>query len=200
LGGTQMRLERISENKIKFSISVEELEQKGLFEQDKWKDSLMWHDLFEDMLDEVQGKFGIEAQMEITVEIESFDEQEICMILTLELDDEDYSDFEGSIELFQPIIEKDLLFHFAELDGIIDVLNRLKHTQKFQSGTLEISFFHFEGKYYLLFENIPRSQHILIESIVHEYGTLSNQTKYMILEYGHTIILKQTMEMLTKFF
>ncbi|WP_175991179.1 adaptor protein MecA [Bacillus sp. Marseille-Q1617] len=195
-----MRLERISDNKIKFSISVEELEQKGLFEQDQWKDSLIWHDLFEDMLDEVQGKFGIEAQMEITVEIESFDDEEICMILTLELDDEDYSDVEGSIELFHPIIEKDLLFHFADLDGVIDVMNRLRHTQKFQSGSLEISFFHYEANYYLLFENIPRSLHLMIESVVLEYGTLSNQTKYMIMEYGHAIILKHTMEKMTNYF
>ncbi|MEG9297449.1 adaptor protein MecA [Mangrovibacillus sp. Mu-81] len=195
-----MRLERISDNKIKFSISVEELEQKGLFEQEQWKDSLMWHDLFEDMLDEVQGKFGIDAQMEITVEIESFDEQEICMILTLELDDEDYSDVEGSIELFHPIIDKDLLFHFNDIEEIIEVLTRLKSTVKIQSASLEISFFHYEEKYYLLFENIQGNQHNLVESIVLEYGSLSNQTKYMMLEYGHVIILKNTMEKMKQYF
>ncbi len=195
-----MRLERISDNKIKFSISVEELEQKGLFEQEQWKDSVMWHDLFEDMLDEVQGKFGIEAQMEITVEIESFDEEEICMILTLELDDEDYSDFEGSMELVKPIIENDLLFHFNDLEGTIDVLNRMRHTSKFQEHPAEISFFYYESKYYLLFENIPRSQHLLIKTIVLEYGALSNLTAYMIKEYGHPIILKHAMEKMTKYF
>jgi adapter protein MecA 1/2 len=195
-----MRLERISDNKIKFSISVEELEQKGLFEQEQWKDSLMWHDLFEDMLDEIQGKFGIDAQMEITVEIESFDEQEICMILTLELDDEDYSDVESSIELFHPIIDKDLLFYFHDLEGIIDVLNRLNHTDKFKPASLEVSFFHYEDKYYLLFENIPGNQHYLVKSIVLEYGTLSNQTKYMMLEYGHAIILKNAMQKMKQYF
>ena len=96
-GGVQiMKLEKISDNKIKFSIGVEELEQKGLFEQDQWKDSYIWHDLFEEMLDEVQGKFGIETQVEITVEIESFDEQEICMILTLE-SEEDFSDWDDGL-------------------------------------------------------------------------------------------------------
>jgi adapter protein MecA 1/2 len=196
----QMRLERISDNKIKFSISVEELEQKGLFEQDQWKDSVMWHDLFEDMLDEVQGKFGIEAQMEITVEIESFDEEEICMILTLELDDEDYSDIEGSTELMQPIIENDLLFHFIDFEGIIDVLNRLRHTSKFDDRPLEISLYNYESKYYLLFENIPRSQNMLLKTIIMEYGASSNQTSCMIKEYGHPIVLKQAMEKVTKYF
>jgi adapter protein MecA 1/2 len=195
-----MRLERISENKIKFSISVEELEQKGLFEQDQWKDSVMWHDLFEDMLDEVQGKFGIETQMEITVEIESFDEEEICMILTLELDDEDYSDFEGSMELVQPIIEHDLLFHFIDFEGIINVLNRLKHTPKFQERPLEISFYYYDSKYYLLFENIPRNQQLLMKSILLEYGASANQTAYMIKEYGHPIVLKNALEKVTKYF
>jgi adapter protein MecA 1/2 len=195
-----MRLERISNNKIKFSISVEELEQKGLFEQEQWKDSLMWHDLFEDMLDEIQAKFGIDAQMEITVEIESFDEQEICMILTLELDDEDYSDVERSIELFHPIVDKDLLFHFNDLEGIIDVLNRLNHMDKIKSASLEVSFFYYDDKYYLLFENVPGKRHSLVESIVLEYGTISNQTKYMILEYGHAIILKNTMEKMKQYF
>ncbi|XXM74148.1 adaptor protein MecA [Lysinibacillus sphaericus] len=195
-----MRLERISDNKIKFSISVEELEQKGLFEQEQWKDSVMWHDLFEDMLDEVQGKFGIEAQMEITVEIESFDEEEICMILTLELDDEDYSDFEGSMEQVQPIIENDLLFHFIDFEEIIDVLNRLRHSSKFEDRPLEISLYTYESKYYLLFENIPRSMYLLLKTIVLEYGASSNQTAYIIKEYGHPIVLKQAMEKVTKYF
>ncbi|MCA1054669.1 adaptor protein MecA [Rossellomorea aquimaris] len=195
-----MRLERISENKIKFSISVEELEQKGLFEQDKWKDSLSWHDLFDDMLDEVQGKFGIEAHMEITVEIESFDEQEICLILTLELDDEDYSDIEGSLELIQPVMETDMLFYFYDLDGVIDVLKRLKDTQHLESCTLDISLLHMENKYYLLFENVPQIRTLSIESIVLEYGESSNQTTCTMLEYGHPIILKQAMEMMTKYF
>ena len=140
-----MKLERISDNKIKFSISVEELEQKGLFEQDQWKDSYMWHDLFEDMLDEVQGKFGIETQMEITVEIESFDDQEICLILTLESED-DFSDREEGTEMMKSMNDHDVLVYFNDFEDLLNLLKRINEMGKLSHSHIQCSIFYLYGR------------------------------------------------------
>ncbi|BCB04560.1 adaptor protein MecA [Bacillus sp. KH172YL63] len=194
-----MKLERISENKIKFSISVEELEQKGLFEQDQWKDSYMWHDLFEDMLDEVQGKFGIEAQMEITVEIESFDDYEICMILTLESED-DFSDWEDGMELMNFESDHDILVYLDDVEDLISLLKRLDDTDKVSNSLTQLSIIHFENHYYVLIENLLEGDSFILEAICTDYGQQSNITKHILLEYGRIVLLKDSIEKILFYF
>ncbi len=157
-----MKLERISENKIKFSITVEELEQKGLFEQEEWKNSYMWHDLFEDMLEEVQWKFGIETQMEITVEIESFDEREVCMILTLEAD-EDYSDWEDIHEEAPPE-ERHLLVYMEDIEDIISAVKRVSDVHWWQHSNGNTGLYFHEGRYYLFIDDLSPEGTVTIGS------------------------------------
>ncbi|MCA1058299.1 adaptor protein MecA [Rossellomorea aquimaris] len=194
-----MKLERISDNKIKFSISVEELEQKGLFEQDQWRDSYMWHDLFEDMLDEVQGKFGIETQMEITVEIESFDDQEICMILTLESDD-DFSDWEEGTEMMKSMNDYDVLVYFDDFDDLIALLKRIDEMGKVNNALIQCSIFYYENNYYILIENLLEGDSFILEAICAEYGQHSTVTKYILMEYGRTVLLRDSIEKILFYF
>ncbi len=194
-----MKLERISDNKIKFSISVEELEQKGLFDHDQWKDSLMWHDLFEDILDEVQGKFGIENQMEMTVEIESFDEQEICMILTLENDD-DFSDWDEGIVSVPPKKEHDILISFNNIDDVIQLVKRIQNLTCIKQDTLEVSLYYYKKEYSLLFENIQDKERLAIEALSYEYGNPAVYSKHLLLEYGLHILKEDTIEKILFYF
>ncbi|MGM0751289.1 MAG: adaptor protein MecA [Bacillota bacterium] len=194
-----MKLERISDNKIKFSISVEELEQKGLFEQDQWKDSYMWHDLFEDMLDEVQGKFGIETQMEITVEIESFDDQEICMILTLESED-DFSDWEEENGIMKSVNDHDVLVYFDDFEDVLNLLKRINELSKVNNRLVQLSIYYYENNYYLLIENLLECDSIILEAICAEYGQYSNISKYILMEYGRAVLLKDSIDKILFYF
>ncbi|KAA0562740.1 hypothetical protein F0342_16410 [Bacillus sp. CH30_1T] len=199
LGGTKMKLERISDNKIKFSISVEELEQKGLFEQDQWKDSYMWHDLFEDMLDEVQGKFGIETQMEITVEIESFDDQEICMILTLESED-DFSDWEDESGIMKSMNDHDVLVYFDDFEDVLDLLKRINELNKVNNRVIQLSIYYYEKNYYLLIENLLEYDSLVMEAICAEYGQQSKTTKHILMEYGRAVLIKDSIDKILFYF
>ncbi|MCA1063214.1 adaptor protein MecA [Rossellomorea sp. AcN35-11] len=194
-----MKLERIADNKIKFSISVEELEQKGLFEQDQWKDSYMWHDLFEDMLDEVQGKFGIETQMEITVEIESFDEQEICMILTLE-SEEDFSDWEDDHKIMKSINDHDVLVYFDDFEYMLDLLKRMRESNKVNHSLIQLSIYYYNHNYYLLIENLVESEGKILEAICSEYGERTKLSKHVLMEYGRAILLKDSIDKILFYF
>ncbi|MDT9024692.1 MULTISPECIES: adaptor protein MecA [Rossellomorea] len=194
-----MKLERISDNKIKFSISVEELEQKGLFEQDQWKDSYMWHDLFEDMLDEVQGKFGIETQMEITVEIESFDDQEICMILTLESED-DFSDWEDESGIMKSMNDHDVLVYFEDFEDVLDLLKRINELNKVNNRLIQLSIYYYEKNYYLLIENLLEYDSLVMEAICAEYGQQSKITKHILMEYGRAVLIKDSIDKILFYF
>ena len=55
-----MRLERLNENKIKIFLTLDDLFDRGLSNEDIWKDSLKWHQLFHDMLEEASETFDVD--------------------------------------------------------------------------------------------------------------------------------------------
>ncbi|PMY00814.1 adaptor protein, partial [Pseudomonas sp. MPR-R5A] len=55
-----MHLERLNFNKIKIFLTLDDLIDRGLTKEDIWKDSLKWHQLFQDMLEEASEKFGVD--------------------------------------------------------------------------------------------------------------------------------------------
>lgn len=87
-GRKSMKLERISSNKIKYSITFEELSERGIMENDL--DSPIWNHLFEEMLELADQAYHVGESDMLTIEIYSFNVQELVFILTVgEVDDAD---------------------------------------------------------------------------------------------------------------
>jgi adapter protein MecA 1/2 len=195
-GAIFMRLEKISENQIKFSIDVNELEDKGIFDEEQWKDSFVWHDLFEDMLDEIQKKFGFEAQMEVTVEIESVNDTEICLILTLDSED-DFTEGEGRFPT-STIDELTSAYEFNDFEDVISMFLRLDTSRSEAVGAC--SLYSWKNLYIIIYENLPSELFALVDSLGTEYGRHSNYTIHMVKEYGMPILLKNTMKTIKDYF
>lgn len=89
-----MKLERISSNKIKYSITFEELSERGIMENDL--DSPIWNHLFEEMLELADQAYHVGESDMLTIEIYSFNVQELVFILTVgEADDADPGEWAG---------------------------------------------------------------------------------------------------------
>ena len=84
-----MRLERLNYNKIKIFITLDDLFDRGLTKDDIWKDSLKWHQLFRDMLEEASETFDVEIQGSVAVEIFSMQAQGMVMIVTMDEQEEE---------------------------------------------------------------------------------------------------------------
>ncbi len=84
-----MRLERLNYNKIKIFITLDDLFDRGLTKDDIWKDSLKWHQLFHDMLEEASETFDVEIQGSVAVEIFSMQAQGMVMIVTMDEQEEE---------------------------------------------------------------------------------------------------------------
>ena len=112
-----MKLERISANKIKYSITFEELTNKGFLQDEILKESFLWDVLFDEMLDEAGRIFELNHFGAVSVEIFSLTSKELVLILTIEEDDESvmleidskmtYSNINGidKIEVPQDVID-----------------------------------------------------------------------------------------------
>ena len=190
-----MRLERLNYNKIKIFLTLDDLFDRGLTKEDIWKDSLKWHQLFQDMLEEASETFEVEIQGSVAVEIFSMQAQGMVMIVTMqEQEDEVFSDsfidmqvtLEGNIEI---------LFEIEDFEDVIQLANRLAIIG-FAGGTL----YYMNNAYYFLIENICQDTQTQIATIMAEYGDPSFISIHILQEYGKIIMKDHAVSKIKTYF
>jgi adapter protein MecA 1/2 len=192
-----MRLERLTANKIKIFLTSDDLFERGLSKEDIWKDSIKWHQLFHDMLEEASEEFDVEIQGSVAVEIFSLQAQGMIMIITVDeaAEDEEIL-YDGFIEM-QVRLEgsDDLLYQFDSFEDIISLSKRLS-TMNITGGSL----YSMNNHYYLLITKLDAFNNERTASILSEYGNPSIQSTYILAEYGKKIIENKAVETILHFF
>ncbi len=196
-GGRVMRLERLTNNKIKFFLTFDDLYDRGLSKEDLGKDSLKWNQLFRDMLDEANEEFGVEFQGTIAVEVFSLQAQGMVMIVTAEEIDEDEEYLNDIFIDMQVAVEdsEEILFEFPGFEEVIQLSRRFS-SMNVVGGSLYVM----NEKYYLVFEGIELDEQNKIISVLAEYGNPSLITIHRIIEYGKQIIKHNTVETISTYF
>ena len=178
-----MRLERLNYNKIKIFITLDDLFDRGLTKDDIWKDSLKWHQLFHDMLNEASETFDVEIQGSVAVEIFSMQAQGMVMIVTMDEQEEEIFDdnfidmqvtMEGNVEI---------LFEFEEFEHVIQLAKQLSFI-----GFLGGKLYAMNNLYYLLIDNVCQDTQTQIATIMAEYGNPSFISIHILNEYGKLVI------------
>jgi adapter protein MecA 1/2 len=194
-----MRLERLTVNKIKIFLTSDDLMERGLSKDDIWKDSIKWHQLFHDMLEEASVEFDVEIQGSVAVEIFSLQAQGMIMIITVDENIEDEEEevlFDGFVEM-QVRVEgcENLLYQFESIEDIIDLSHTLT-LLKVNGGSL----YSYNNRYYLLMNNIDSSIVEKIAAFLSEYGNPSILSTHLLAEYGNQIIENNAVETIRKYF
>ena len=188
-----MKLERISPNQIKYSITFEELSKRGFIQEEMLKESFVWDDLFEEMLEEASKEYKLDTCGAVSIEIFSLTTQDLVLIVTL--DDEDIVDINDPSQA-DSLADKSLIFVFDEIDGCILLAKSLHNLSK---DELINSLYSFEDSYYLLLDQMYLSQDGLI-SLCEEYGELSTVTPAYLMEYGNLIVEDDAIKTLNHYF
>lgn len=192
-----MRLERLNYNKIKIFLTTDDLYERGLTKEDIWKDSLKWHQLFHDMLEEANEEFGVDIHGSVAVEIFSMQAQGMVMIVTMEeQEDEEELLSEGFIEMQVTVEDQaDILFEFSQFEDIIQLSKRLSYIG-YQDGSL----YKFNENYFLHVEKVMEDQEKKVVALLEEYGSPSYVSIHRLMEYGTLIIKETTIQTIIKFF
>ncbi|QED48458.1 genetic competence negative regulator [Cytobacillus dafuensis] len=191
-----MRLERLNYNKIKIFLTLDDLSERGLTKEDIWKDSMKWHQLFHDMLDEASAEFGVEIQGSVAVEIFSMQAQGMIMIVTMEEQDDEELLQDGFIEM-QLIMggDEEILFEFREFENVIQLAKRLNN-MNITNGTL----YAFKDSYYFYLSNQNANDINRLVAVLTEYGNPSMVSIHMLEEYGSVVMKDSAIEKLVYFF
>jgi adapter protein MecA 1/2 len=196
-GGMNMRLERLTTNKIKIFLTIDDLSDRGLTKEDIWKDSLKWHQLFHDMLEEASEEFDLDIIGSVAVEIFSLHAQGMVMIVTMIEQDEDEEQFDDGIIEMQVTVDgsEDILFEFENVEDVIQLAKRL-----LDSGIEGGSLHFMNDHYYLLMNGILPDDTNKTVSLMAEYGVPSILSIHRLLEYGNEIMEERAVESLVHYF
>ncbi|MBY0122562.1 genetic competence negative regulator [Bacillus sp. S/N-304-OC-R1] len=191
-----MRLERLNYNKIKIFLTQDDLSERGLTKEDIWKDSMKWHQLFHDMLEEASVEFGVEIQGSVAVEIFSMHAQGMIMIVTMEEPNDEELLQDGFIEM-QVIMDgkEEILYELDDLENVIRLAKCLE-IHKITNASL----YRYNNYYYFHLANQPADDINKLVAILSEYGNPSIVSIHVLMEYGSEIIKDQAIEKLTYYF
>ncbi|MDZ5471175.1 genetic competence negative regulator (plasmid) [Bacillus sp. 31A1R] len=192
-----MRLERLTYNKIKIFLTTDDLSERGLTKEDIWKDSLKWHQLFHEMLEEASAEFGVEIQGSVGVEIFSMQAQGMIMIVTVDEQDEEEEYLDDGFIDMQVTVEgnEEILFHFQELEEVIQLSKRL-NLMNYMGGSL----YAMNNSYYLYLDDVTPQEVNKVVAILAEYGNVTMESIHRIEEYGKLIAKNTAVETLNHYF
>ena len=187
----QMKLERLSLNKIKYSIELDELTKRGFLYHDLWKEAFIWDELFDEMFEEAKARYNLHINGTVAIEIYSFTTEELTLIVTL---DEHDLEKEEADKIKKSNIQR--IFSFVHLEDLLQLAYTLRHLNAIPDCTL----FLFDDHYFLIWQQDYSVSDQVASMIGEEYGQQSSISPYMLKEYGTTIFKEQALMSLLHYF
>ncbi|GGH79084.1 adapter protein MecA 1/2 [Pullulanibacillus pueri] len=195
-----MRLERLNSDKIKIFLTFDDLQERGITKEDMWTNLPKVQNLFRDMIMEADDELGFQADGPIEVEVFSLPAQGMVVIVSKRFDPDFIDDEEGDDEFIEMQVTLDesneIIYTFNDFEDVIALSHRLSPL-----GVKEGALFHFDGSYYLFFEE----NEITIDldtfiALLAEFGNPSTVTQYRLMEYGNAIMSEKAIEHIKRYF
>lgn len=198
-----MKIERLSQDKIRIFLTFDDLMERGIHKDDMWREIPKVHELFSEMMDQAYSELGFDASGPLAVEVFALPAQGMVVIVTRgnmktksdfldEDEDEDVYEMEVTLE------ETDLIsYAFHDLEHLISAA-KLLNKYLTEGGRL----YSYKGKYILQIDPVEsedQSYHSLI-AVLSEFGEATSVTTAVLEDYGKVVIAEDAIRVLCTHF
>jgi adapter protein MecA 1/2 len=198
-GDPVVKIERLSQDKIRIFLTFDDLSERGIQKDDLWKEVSKVHELFSEMMDQAHMELGFDTSGPLAVEVFTLPVQGMVVIVTRGTfpgherqyeDDVDEDVYEMEVTVEQSELISYAFGDFEDLLSMAKVLN----SYLIDGGTL----YSYKGMYILQIEPIDLDEGKLqaVISILSEFGQLTAVTKAVLEEYGKTVIADDAVKVL----
>lgn len=193
-GAFFMKMERMTNNKIKIFLTLDDLGDRGITKEDILGNSLKVQRFFQEMVEEACESLCFIMSGSIAIEIFSLPAQGLTIIITKEEDGNliDEEDFNLRVTIDDC---PHILYVFEDFEDLIQASHFL-----IKQGLFLSKLYLYNDHYYLLIENVQETMYDKIISIVAEFGYASTMTLFRVNEYATCIIEKEAIHILTSHF
>ena len=198
-----MKLERLSNDKIRVFLTFDDLRERGIQKEDMWNDIPKVHELFNEMMNSAYEELGFEVSGPLAVEIFAMPAQGMVVIVTKSkmsstTDDDEDEDLDDILEMQVTLEHTDrICYVFRQFEDVLGAAKILQSMEVSQGA-----LFHYKDRYVLHMESDDFSEKQMLDliSVLSEYGDAVSYTKVVMEEYGQTVIATDAVTVLCKHF
>ncbi|CAM3777473.1 genetic competence negative regulator [Cohnella lubricantis] len=199
-----MRMERLSQDKIRIFLTFDDLSERGIQKEDMWREIPKVHELFSEMMDQAYSELGFDASGPLAVEVFAMPAQGMVVIVTRgkldrdaeasaedELDEEVY-EMEVTLEQSEAII-----YRFRDIEDAISAAKMLN-----RHLTQEGRMYRYQNQWVLCFDpaGLENAGYHALIAVLAEYGDATSVTPAVLEEYGQLVIPSNAVKVLAEHF
>lgn len=194
-----MKMERLSQDKIRVFLTFDDLMERGIQKEDMWNVLPKVRDLFMEMMDQAYAELGFDANGPLAVEVFTLPAQGMVVIVTrgssgssadAPAGDDDTDILDDDKEVFEMEVtleECDVIsYAFGDFEHVLSA-SRLLCQYVPHGGKLYV----YKGKYILQIDPAELRHDIDVNAavaILSEYGDAASVTEAVLEEYGKLVI------------
>ena len=202
-GVPDMKIERLSQDKIRIFLTFDDLLERGIQKEDMWREIPKVHELFSEMMDQAYSELGFDASGPLAVEVFALPAQGMVVIVTRgklesELFADEADDEEEVYEMEVTLEQTDLIsYKFHDFEDVISAAKKLRKYIT-NGGSLYL----YQNKWILLLEplEMEEKEYEAVIAILSEFGEATSVSHAMLEEYGKTIISGDAVNVLCSHF
>ncbi|EJW18109.1 genetic competence negative regulator [Paenibacillus alvei] len=189
-----MKIERISQDKIRIFLTFDDLSERGIKRDDLWREMSKLQELFAEMMDQAYTELGFDATGPLAVEVFAMPAQGMVVIVTRThwnqasghgdgIEDDELDDV---YEMEVTLEESDtIVFAFRDFEDFIEAAHTV-HGNFAVPGAL----YQYNGQWIFHAEptNVDPQRLQAFIAIMAEYGEAASVTTAVLEEYGKCII------------
>ncbi|KIL34860.1 adaptor protein [Cohnella kolymensis] len=197
-----MRMERLSQDKIRIFLTFDDLTERGIQKEDMWREIPKVHELFSEMMDQAYSELGFDASGPLAVEVFAMPAQGMVVIVTrgkLERDADNTAEDEEEVYEMEVTLEQSeaIIYRFRDIEDAIGAAKTL-------AGHLteEGRMYRYQNQWILCFDpaGLESSGYHALIAVLAEYGEATSVTPAVLEEYGDLIIAADAVKVLADHF
>lgn len=185
-----MRMERLSQDKIRIFLTFDDLTERGIQKEDMWREIPKVHELFSEMMDQAYNELGFDASGPLAVEVFAMPAQGMVVIVTrgkLERDAESATEDEEEVYELEVTLEQSeaIIYRFRDIEDAIGAAKTIVGHL-----TEEGRMYRYQNQWILCFDPaaLESSGYHALIAVLAEYGEATSITPAVLEEYGKLII------------
>jgi adapter protein MecA 1/2 len=193
-----MRMERLSQDKIRIFLTFDDLTERGIQKEDMWREIPKVHELFSEMMDQAYNELGFDASGPLAVEVFAMPAQGMVVIVTrgkLERESDSATEDEEEVYELEVTLEQSeaIIYRFKDIEDAIGAAKTL-------AGHLteEGRMYRYKNQWVLCFDpaGLESSGYHALIAVLAEYGEATSITPAVLEEYGKLIIASKAVKVL----
>lgn len=197
-----MRMERLSQDKIRIFLTFDDLTERGIQKEDMWREIPKVHELFSEMMDQAYNELGFDASGPLAVEVFAMPAQGMVVIVTrgkLQREADNAAEEEEEIYEMEVTLEQSeaIIYRFRDIEDAIGAAKTL-------AGHLteEGRMYRYQNQWIMCFDpaGLENSGYHALIAVLAEYGEATSVTPAVLEEYGQLIIPTNAVKVLAESF